>query len=163
MPHPLLRNDEYRDERVLEDAIITAYALRFDGYAYQEETGFDGVYDRDGRKLSRNFFDHGTLPDNHLERLAFFFKMQRFLCKWGGEMLPQQGGYWRLYRTLFLDLADADIPPRFRLEDRYAKWEEDFMPHHDASVALVRRIHETTAYAEDPPPEDDGPSHLPAP
>ena len=59
-----------------EDDILTCCALRFDGSAFAEDTGFDG-----GAALDR-FFESGEWPGSLEERFALFFLLQRDLCKW---------------------------------------------------------------------------------
>jgi hypothetical protein len=129
-------------EGLREDDVLICCALRFDGYAYAEATGltFPEATDR--------LVDDDVWPEGREERLAVFFALQRYLYKWGGEYEPREGKCWRVFRTLFLDLHDAEIPARFRLAEYAEKWDR---MDHDRAVAVVRRIHEMTAYDDDAP------------
>lgn len=126
---------------------LTAYALRFDGYRYSEDHGFDH------RTASETFFADGALPDDTSELMCMLFMLQRFLCKWGGEYEPQHGKYWRLYRTLFLQVADEKVPRKYRQPECYARWVEEYKPNHTQHVAAVRRVHENIVYDDDAEPD----------
>jgi hypothetical protein len=125
-----------------EDQILTVCALRFDGWAYADQTGLS--FPEATRRI-----EDGQWPESREERLAIFFAYQRFLSKWGGEQLAKNGKIWRIFRTLFLDLHDAEIPEPFRSSDFLEQWGKI---DHPRAVALVRQIHESTEYDDNAPP-----------
>jgi hypothetical protein len=124
-----------------EDAILTCCALRFDGYKYAEEQGFqsDALVDQ---YLQTSKW-HGT----ELELLATFFHLQRALFKWGLVYETSESPYWRAFRELFLQLYSAEIPEQYQMTEYYGEWIEDFQPRLAQCVAVVRETHETTTYA----------------
>lgn len=127
------------DEELREDEILMNAALRFDGYGYRDEPGFDWNawtperYAADGDELEP------------LEACALFFSLQRYLCKWGGGREPRDGTYWWMYRELFLRTCETPIPPRFRFK-RYPRWPNDDPEAIRERKRLVRRVHEETDY-----------------
>jgi hypothetical protein len=65
--------------------ILTACALRFDGYAYHTQSGFDHLAAFDALEQG------GVLARFELtQHLDFFFLLKRYLCKWGGDMLSRR-------------------------------------------------------------------------
>lgn len=126
-----------------EEEILTACALRFDGYAYVEATGFD--YDR----AIDNYFRSGVWDLEPLEQLATFFMLQRGLCKWNLVYEPQDGKYWRAFRELFLKAYRHEIPERYRQQPYYDEWAVKSKAEVRRCVALVRGVNEGTAYKAD--------------
>ena len=126
-----------------EREIPDAWALRFDGYKYVEETGFDHL------RAFERLDAEDVYPDRPEEQLALFFLLQRFLGKWGGERSSEQGRDWRHFRELFLMTHSYEVPARYRMDGWYERWARDCRPHAGEHVALVGRIHETAA-CEDP-------------
>lgn len=86
-----LRKEE--DERVQSEAwskeaeILCAWALRFDGYAYQQETNLDS-----GNFMERYFKGYSLDWARPRERQAMFFLLQRWLMKWGGVAHLRKAG-----------------------------------------------------------------------
>ena len=136
--------DSYIDHPLSESSVLTAWALRFDGYKYVDEHAYP---DDDGMDTFKRTGDWSHLNDG--EKLTAFFRLQRYLCKWGGEYLSQRSVTWRAFRQLFLDTADLPIPDAYRMRDWYEDWATDFAPRRDECVALVAEIHRRTDYAED--------------
>jgi ADP-ribose pyrophosphatase YjhB (NUDIX family) len=128
----------------LERDILTTAALRFDGYKYHEKTGFDHGLCINNCLLTQ------SLPDSHTDRLCIFFMLQRFLMKWGGDMLPVTDPNWRLFRTLFLDLCNSYIPfdYRFIKTGSYIDWEMKYSARAQECKAIVQLIHQNTEYTE---------------
>src|SRR5258705_11640185 len=114
-----------------EDEILICCALRFDGYAYVEAAGLTFP------ETTNRVVDDGIWPESREERLTVFFGLQRYLYKWGAEYEPRNGKCWRSFRTLFLDLHDAEIPERFRRAEYADEWDR---MDPDRAVAVVRRI-----------------------
>lgn len=138
--------DEERNDAQREMEILTAWALRFDGYAYEAATGFILA------EGSTAWADDGRLPDDPLQRLAILFALQRWLGKWGGEYEPLHGGTWRRFRELFLVTTDVEVPFKYRMSKWYAPWEREWRPHAAEHIELVARIHAATAYDDDAKP-----------
>ena len=128
-----------------EDDVLIPAALRFDGYAYMDETGVDP------RALVQHFQDHGTWPTgDELDLLSALFMMQRWLYKWGGETQGRDTADWQAVCELFLATWNVDVPERFRLQDVWAdRWDERIRPRRAECVATVRGIHEATRYRGD--------------
>lgn len=129
-----------------EDDILSACALRFDGWQYIEMTDFDH------QRALESFFQTGQWPSVALEQLAMFFTLQRGLFKWGLEYEPKHGRYWRAFRSLFLLVHSYEIPEEYRLAGYYEEWESEYRPRLAECVALVERIHATTPYHDNARP-----------
>lgn len=119
-------------EPLQANEILTACALRFQGWQYQEKTRFDqtAAFDR--------YFETGSwdLPDN--EKLAAFFLLQRGLSKWDLVTESKQGRWWSAFRNLFFHVAHLPIPPKYR-DDNYAtRWEEQYAPRLDECLQCIR-------------------------
>jgi len=126
-----------------EQDILIAYALRFDGYSPAFEA------DEHQQLLSHavaTAIEDAVYPTDLITQLRCFFNMQRFLCKWGGESLPECSAQWRVYRTLFLMTALADVPIGYRHPERYASWAEEYEPHRHQHLAIVAAAHHQTRY-----------------
>ena len=135
--------------RSCENKILVAWAMRFDGYRYQVDTGFDPNQFWD-RYRETDSLDGAKL----LDCLAAFFFWQRFLFKFGGESEAKTGPHWRFFRRLFLLTADLNVPQRYRGNESYSpewyeKWDRDFRSHRDEQVRFVQKIHEATEYSID--------------
>jgi hypothetical protein len=123
-----------------EDDVLSACALRFDGYTYEEATGI-GETDSVGAglaKLIKPIVETRTFQDDQNVNLAAFFGLQRFLYKWGGEYLTEFADEHVVFRLLFLHLYRADIPAQFRKEPYAADWEREYSPHREHYAAAIR-------------------------
>ena len=129
-----------------EQDILTAGALRFDGYRYEEAVGFDH------NAAAESFYRRGTLLDDPVERMCMLFMLQRYLCKWGGEYEPHHGRAWRLYRTLFLSVAEEPVPAAYQDAERYRHWQQQYGSDADA-IACVRRVHQAIRYDDGAEPD----------
>ncbi len=89
-------------------------------------------------------------PANPLERFAVFFLLQRYLFKWGGERQPADGRHWRLFRELFLSVADQRVPVEFRPSDDHhrLRWRHHYRLRLRETIGFVRDIHERTGYRD---------------
>jgi hypothetical protein len=121
----------------LEETIMNC-ALRFDGYAWLEA------------HPDCNDEANGVLPERHLRELvldpdaevnfAAFFLLQRFLHKWGGEMLPPSHKHHTAYRFLFLHLYALPTPARWVSREYEEKWESIPAGRLAAAASAVRRV-----------------------
>lgn len=125
-----------------EDDILITCALRFDGYRYAQEQGFDSA--EAYKRLLTSGPSSFTLP----EQMTLFFSLQRFLFKWGGEGLRRTAPEWRIFRELFLGLADKQVPEPYRIKDYLHQWESGFAPRIGQCIELIRTIHEQTSYQD---------------
>lgn len=80
-----------------EREITTCCALRFDGYKYQKETGFNPSLTFDKLFLGEEV--------GELDGLAAMFFLQRGLCKWSLVYETEDSKYYKLYRKLFLKIC----------------------------------------------------------
>ncbi len=126
--------------RLVERQMLTCAALRFDGHAYVDATGFDWNEWEPERYAAEG--DQLDAP----EILSLFFASQRFLCKWGGEMLPDTHPHWWMYRELFLQAVDIQVPREYRHEDYWLEWKLRYEPRRDECVEVVATIHRRTEY-----------------
>ncbi len=134
-----------------ETTIITACALRFDGYAYADACGLDysGATDAPEQQVAylvKTFVANPdwSLPRNHLHMILFM--LQRGLLKEGWLKWNSQEA--KVMRLLFLELCRDDIPHRFRLEDWYETWNNDYKSILDECTSLVLQRHQATDYQE---------------
>ena len=127
-----------------EHEILTAYALRFDGTRAE----FHGESaDVRFEKLLDAAILNALFPTDLIDQFECFYRLQRFLCKWGGESLPDTSLGWRAFRMLFLMTAAQDVPEQYQFNERYRDWERDFLPERSKHIALVAGIHTRTRYA----------------
>jgi hypothetical protein len=131
-----------------EDDVLICWAMRFDGYLYQEDTGFEPDV------FSKRFFRTNSLEwAEPLDCLAAFFFLQRFLYKFGGEHLEKGSAECRLFRKLFLHTAKFDIPERYRGSNLwypqwYRQWLAEGLPCAEAHLSLIEAIDRDTAYSD---------------
>ena len=133
-------NPDYEDTRE-ENDILIACALRFDGHRYVTESGFN--YADALRTLEQTA---NLTPFTEQQHLALFYMLQRFLYKWGGEMLSRRSPQWRSFRELFFLCCRAEVPVLYRLEPYFSEWERSYAPRLNSCIALVRRTHESIDY-----------------
>ena len=138
------------EDRSREHDILTGYALRFDGYKYLETRGSE-----ERICAAMDAMTRGETEDlSEIEQMAAFFLQQRFLCKWGGEQLPQFSYPWRIDRELFLSVAKSAVPSDFQHAEWYISWEREYRNTVQDDIELVRRIHSETRYREWPTEAD---------
>lgn len=130
-----------------EENILICCALRFDGYQYNND------HDVNVEALIHEFFKTGQWQGTDAECLSAFFHLQRSLFKWGLVYEPSHGRYWRAFRELFLRLYDVEIPIQYQLSSEYSRWMLNFQPRLDECVAIVRQVHESTAYDDQAKPQ----------
>lgn len=135
-------NDDEIDQ--VENRILTCAALRFDGYRYIDETGFDA-----GAAVER-YLSVGELPASPLDQICILFVMQRRLMKWSGSALAKTAPEWRAYRELFLQTCRYCIPPEYRYAECSQRWLSEFLPKLNECMALVQVIHTAAQYQDSP-------------
>ena len=123
-----------------ENEILTACALRFDGYAYVEATGFRH------QAAIRRMIEIRTCWRSTERMMCMFFMLQRYLCKWGGETLPETSPEWWAYRELFLKVAHESVPATYRHEPFATEWDERYAPNLRDAIELIQASHERTQY-----------------
>ncbi|MCL6431438.1 MAG: hypothetical protein K6V36_11370 [Anaerolineae bacterium] len=124
-----------------EHEILRLCALRFDGWKYMRDTGFDW------HEALQRYFTAGTYPSKREEQLCLFFMLQRAPYKWWDwGSVPLHRPHWRLFRSLFLLVHDYDVPQEYRQDDWSEAWERRIRPRLRECVDLARRIHDATQY-----------------
>jgi hypothetical protein len=93
--------------------IMNACALRFDGYKYQQQTGFDP------KKATAQYLTTRKWDLQPLEKLATFFFLQRALNKFDLQYEPRDGKYWQAFESLFDECKDVEIPEEYRQDEYY--------------------------------------------
>jgi hypothetical protein len=133
-----------------EDAILAAAALRVDGYKMLEETG---IPKERIRELTVKYqAGDSSFDATDEEKLATFFYLQRYLCKWGGELISCDRPEWRAYRQLFLECVELRIPEAFKRN--FGWWEDEgYADRVRECVQTVQQIHLTIQYQEWPEEE----------
>lgn len=121
-----------------ESDILTACALRFDGWKYCEDVGWA---EEDRLRVTDRLVESLEIPTDPMRRLALFFMLQRYLFKWGGETLPRDGFDWRALRTLFLLTVDYEIPARWKQAKYGDIWPREFEPRAAECISMVARQH----------------------
>jgi len=124
----------------VEGGVLTICALRFDVSKYQLDKGLldqDGTYSGLG-PLVTSVLDTFQLHSDPLDNFAVFFVLQRYLYKWGGDMLPLSSREHLVFRFLFLDLYRRQVPPRYRFEEYCRQWEQEFVPRLEYYAAIIR-------------------------
>lgn len=112
------RSLELSDE-VQETMMIGS--LRFDGWKWldaqqsDKELGFSPWIDPVVNTL--------TLHLDMEANFATCFALQRFLCKWGGEQLPESSPDHTAWRFLFLHTYAHPTPSRYVFEEYETKWQ----------------------------------------
>ncbi|MBW4686578.1 MAG: hypothetical protein KME40_16090 [Komarekiella atlantica HA4396-MV6] len=105
-----------------DDDILTACALRFDGWKYQQETKFDV------RIAIDSFFASQKWELQPLKKLATFFLLQRSLYKYDLQYEPNDRKFYKAFRTLFFECVDLDIPVEYQIQEYYKNWESQYKP-----------------------------------
>lgn len=105
-----------------DDDILSACALRFDGYKYQQQTEFDA------KKVLANYFLNQQWELQPLELLATFFFLQRSLYKYDLQYEPKDSKFRKAFRSLFFECVDLDIPSEYQQQEYYQNWEKEYKP-----------------------------------
>lgn len=126
----------------IDDILISA-ALRFDGYKYAERRRFNHIAAQKTYEKSRDWSHLGRY-----QRMAVFFTLQRYLYKWGGDMLSRRSLTWRGFLELFLSTYRYDVPAAYRLPEYYERWATCYVPRLGGCLAAVEKVYYTTQYAD---------------
>jgi hypothetical protein len=81
--------------------------------------------------------------------LALFFVLQRILYKWRGENLSRSDRHWKLFRELFLQVCDLEIPGEFihQGEPSYRRiWQNIYLGRFSQTRAFISHIHKSSGY-----------------
>jgi len=81
-----------------------------------------------------------------------FFILQRGLGGRGLERSSEGSGYNNLFYKLFLDLYNTEIPEKYTRSEYDDAWQTRYVPHLDACVEFIRRVHATRPYDFNAPP-----------
>jgi len=132
------------DER--EAKIVTACALRLDGYRYADEHGLAGD-DRDYSRFLRAFLAEPDfdLPRGHLHCALFLLQRAYLKENWLRWDLHEA----KVIRELFLALCRENPPEEYRDEEYYVEWERQHKPRLSQRLKFVRQRHEQTEYRKD--------------
>jgi hypothetical protein len=112
--------------------ILTACALRFDGYQYEKDSGFDG-----GPAI-QTFRDSRKWDLSDSEKLTCFFLLQRSLCKWDLVQEPRDGRWWQAFRAMFLEVIDFEVPVKYRHPSYFEQWGERYAGRRKECIEVVR-------------------------
>jgi hypothetical protein len=126
---------KYKDDE-REAGIITACALRFDGYRYADEHGLAGD-DHDYSRFVRGFLaepDFG-LPRGHLH--CALFLLQRAYIKEG--WLRWDSHEAKVIRELLLELCRDEVPEVYKNADWCERWERRYRPKLWRHLEFVRQ------------------------
>lgn len=120
--------------------ILTACALRFNGWDYKDKTGWDHAPALD------LMVQRSLAPTDPNEILTLFFLLQRGLCKWDLVYESPESRFWWAYRELFFLAHRLPIPATYRHAQFADAWERDYVPRLDEFVGRVQRIHASIQY-----------------
>jgi len=127
------------------DEVLTLCALRFDGYRYLEDTGFDAEAAIDAY-METEMWDRCDE-----EKLCVFFILQRCLCKWSLVYEPPNGRYWRVFRQMFFEVVELEVPEKYAEPNWMADWVEHYEWRRAKAISSVRRSHSAYKYDDNAP------------
>jgi len=114
-----------RNRLLFSDALnetMQICALRFDGYQWLETMRSDG--ELNFAQWTVPLVDNLTFHEDETANFATFFALQRFLGKWGGEMLPLSAPEHTAFCFLFLHLHPLPVPAGFAFADYESRWRD---------------------------------------
>lgn len=120
------------------DSVLTACALRFDGYAFESFLHRTNAPLKELFDIVEPIIKSRTLYPDQNYNFAAFFALQRGLSKWGGEHLTIYSDDHIAYDFLFLHLYRLTPPAEFSSPNYLKRWETDFRPIAEAAAALIR-------------------------
>jgi hypothetical protein len=101
--------------------ILMTCALRLKGYQYKRDTGFDPYW------VYLDFFKTKKWNLSLHDKMAAFYFLQRYIAR---VSIPTPcDNRWWAYRSLFVEVADQEIPEEYRDERYWEPWEKNFKPH----------------------------------
>jgi len=134
-----------------EAKVISACALRFDGYRYVEEVGLGTRRELEGggdvldlEQETERFFTEPdyTMPADYLSTMLFLIQRQFIREGW----LRWDSQLARIARRLFVLTARYEVPARFRLEDWATRWDRKYARFASDLVRLVEERDALTVY-----------------
>ena len=137
-----------------ESKVISACALRFDGYRYIEEASLgrrrqleDGGGVLDLVEETEQFFTHPdyTMPADYLSTMLFLIQRQFIREGW----LRWDSQLARIARRLFVLTCRYEVPVRFRLEDWATRWDRKYARFTAELVRFVEERDTATVYRDD--------------
>jgi hypothetical protein len=116
-------------------------ALRFDGYKFEESVGLaePGSTGAGLRAWIEPIVAELTLHQDENRNLAAFFGLQRYLHKWGGEMLTKSSPEHIAYDFLFLHLYRQSIPTALESIEYCQQWQQRYAKRREEIAAYVRK------------------------
>jgi hypothetical protein len=124
------------DHDNVEDEILINCALRFDGWQYEIDRGLENAGGLSS--LVEPVLEGRRFHSDPNDNLAAFFGIQRYLYKWGGEMLLPHSREHVAFRLLFLDVYRYEIPEKYRKEPYWQEWEDKYRPRQEHYAAIIR-------------------------
>jgi hypothetical protein len=137
-----------------EQKVISACALRFDGYRYIDESRLgmrqeleDGGAVLDLVEETERFFTRPdyTMPAEYLATMLFLIQRKWIREGW----LRWDSGLARIARRLFVVTCRYEVPERFRIEDWAATWVRKYARHTTGLVRFVEERDAATVYREE--------------
>lgn len=125
--------------------LISACALRFDGYEYWKRRYrvYGDKDDSSPSTLTRPLVDESRFYEDELDNLAVFFFLQRYLGKWGGERLTPWSHEHIVFRQLYLHCYRMEIPEPYRMGEFWEKWEYEHKARREEIAVRVRKSFRT--------------------
>lgn len=118
----------------LEFTILWKFALRFDGYLYGQEIGFDVMDLNDARPILTTWWKDGTWPDAPLLQLTLFYRLQRCMKEYSGYH-----EIWKPFRSLFFLTAKYTFPDEYRFIGMEHKYQE-ILSYHGGNVDSILNV-----------------------
>ena len=128
------------DDPLNADQILIDTALRFDGYKFIHETDFDTHGEIEKR------YDDQPTDWNDLQLMSIFFILQRGLGKWSLVYEKRHGKYWRIFREMFFEVIELEVPREYYHEERYGTWHARYAHRLSDVIQCVRDEHESIEY-----------------
>lgn len=137
-----------------ESKVISACALRFDGYRYLEEVGLGTRRDLEGggevldlEKETEQFFTHPdyTMPADYLSTMLFLIQRQFIREGW----LRWDSQLARIARRLFVLTCRYEVPAHFRHDDCAAMWERKYARFTADLARFVEERDASTVYRDE--------------
>lgn len=120
--------------------VMHTCALRFNGWDYLESLNRDTEVKIEFPTLTKPLIGTEFLWEEPRKNLAAFFALQRWLCKWGGERLPETDPDWQAYRRLFLHLCHESRDPDFAIPEYVSQWNEIPGKRREAALRRIRGL-----------------------
>ncbi|MBX7223405.1 MAG: NUDIX hydrolase [Blastocatellia bacterium] len=130
-----------------ENEVVTAYSLRFDGYAYAE-TGNNLEWQQNGSdskvEWSKSFISNPDYSQSKDRLCMVLFFIQRGLIR--ERWLNWNSHTAQVARRLFLETYNYNVPEAVRYEGLYTTWSRKSESEREADAAFIRMRDYTTLY-----------------